>query len=84
MDFITILGLTGGALTTASFLPQVVKTWKTRSAKDVSLGMFLILSLGILIWIAYGFMINSLPVIIANIISFFLTAVIVVLKLSYK
>ncbi|MBI5453712.1 MAG: SemiSWEET transporter [Deltaproteobacteria bacterium] len=84
MDSITILGLVGGTLTTVSFLPQVFKTWKSRSAKDVSLWMFLILSLGIVMWIIYGFLIGSIPVIAANIVSFILVFTILILKIIFR
>lgn len=84
MDSITILGLVGGTLTTVSFLPQVFKTWKSRSAKDVSLWMFLILSLGIVMWIIYGFLIDSIPVIAANIVSFILVFTILILKIIFR
>lgn len=84
MDSITILGLVGGTLTTVSFLPQVFKTWKSRSAKDVSLWMFLILSLGIVMWIIYGFLIGSIPVIAANIVSFVLVFTILILKIIFR
>ncbi|HAG50318.1 MAG: hypothetical protein A2X87_05260 [Deltaproteobacteria bacterium GWC2_42_51] len=84
MDSTTLLGFFGGILTTISFLPQVIKTWKTRSTSDVSLWMFLLLCIGIIIWIIYGFLINSLPVIFANLISFILTSIILVFKIRYK
>lgn len=84
MDSITILGLIGGTFTTASFFPQVMKTWQTRSAKDVSTYMFILLSVGIGFWIAYGLMIGSLPVIIANSISLVLTVAMLGMKLLFK
>lgn len=84
MDSITILGLIGGTFTTASFFPQVVKTWNTRSAKDVSLFMFVLLSVGIGFWIAYGFKIGSIPVIVANCVSLVLTIAMLVMKLLFK
>ena len=84
MDSITLLGLLGGTLTTASFFPQVVKTWKTRSTKDVSLVMFLLLSVGIFIWIVYGIKIGSLPVVVANSISLVFSLIILTLKLINK
>ena len=84
MDSITILGLIGGTFTTASFFPQVLKTWKTRSTKDVSLGMFILLSVGITFWIAYGLKIGSVPVIAANSISLVLTLAMLGMKLLYK
>ena len=84
MDSITILGLIGGTFTTASFFPQVFKTWKTRSTKDVSSGMFVLLSVGITFWIAYGLKIGSVPVIAANSISLVLTLAMLGMKLLYK
>lgn len=84
MDSITLLGLLGGTLTTASFFPQVVKTIKTRSTKDVSLAMFLLLSVGITIWIIYGIKIGSVPVVVANSVSLVFSLVILTLKLVYK
>jgi MtN3 and saliva related transmembrane protein len=83
MDPVTLLGLTAGALTTVSFVPQVIKTWRTRSTRDISTGMFMTFCAGILLWAVYGFYINSLPVIITNIITFFLAFIILVLKLRH-
>ncbi|MBI5587132.1 MAG: SemiSWEET transporter [Deltaproteobacteria bacterium] len=84
MDSTTLLGLVGGTLTTSSFVPQVLKAVKTKSTKDVSLGMFALLSAGIFIWIVYGFMIDSLPVILTNIISFIFSTVILVYKIIHR
>lgn len=84
MDSITLLGLIGGTFTTASFFPQVAKTWKTKSAKDVSTFMFVLLSVGIGFWIAYGFMIGSTPVVVANSVSLVLTFAMLVMKLLFK
>ena len=84
MDSITVLGLIGGTLTTASFFPQVIKTWKTKSTKDVSLIMFVLLSVGITFWIAYGFKIGSVPVIAANCVSLIMTIAMLTMKLTYK
>ncbi len=84
IDPITLLGLVAGTLTTASFIPQVVKTWKSRSAKDISLVMFSTFCIGILIWIIYGFLIRSVPVILTNIITFILAFIILILKIKYK
>lgn len=84
MDSITVLGLIGGTFTTASFFPQVFKTWKTRSTKDVSLIMFVLLSIGITFWIAYGFKIGSIPVIAANCVSLVMTIAMLGMKLVYK
>ncbi len=84
MDYITMTGLLAGFLTTLSFFPQVIKAWKTKSTKDVSMGMFLILFTGMFLWMVYGFMIDSLPVITANAVSLLLALVVIALKIRYK
>lgn len=84
MDSTTLLGLIGGTLTTSSFVPQVLKAVRTKSTKDVSTGMFALLSAGILIWIVYGIRINSLPVILTNAISFVFSVVILVYKAVHR
>ena len=83
-DLVTIIGLAAGALTTVAYLPQVVKTWKTRSAGDLSLGMFGILFAGIFLWLVYGIMIGSLPVIIANGATLILSGLVLFLALRYR
>lgn len=84
MDFHTIIGLTAGFCTTIAFLPQAVKTWKTKSAKDISLGMYSVFCTGILLWLAYGIMINDIPIILTNIVSMILASSILYFKLSFK
>lgn len=84
MHFADFLGLTAGALTTAAFVPQVTKTWRSRSTKDISLGMYAIFSLGVLLWLVYGIYIHSLPIVVANTITLALAAAIVVFKLRFK
>lgn len=84
MDPVTILGLTAGGLTTASFLPQVVKTWKTKSAEDISSGMFLMFSTGVLLWLIYGFATAATPIIVANAVTLVLAVSILVLKFRYS
>ena len=84
MSYITIFGLTAAALSTISFFPQLLKTCKTKSAKDISLGMFSIFCAGVLLWLVYGILINDLPVIIANIFTFVQAFIILILKLKYK
>jgi MtN3 and saliva related transmembrane protein len=60
------VGLAAGALTTVAFLPQVIRIFKTRTAKDISLSMYLIFCTGVCLWLAYGFLINSWAILIAN------------------
>ena len=84
MNLIQVLGLVAGSLTTAAFFPQVLKTWKTRSAKDLSLGMFSFFCVGVALWVVYGFMVNDVPVIAANLITLLLAATLLFFKLTFK
>lgn len=84
MQAVDLLGLVAGVFTTTAFFPQVVKTWRSKSAGDISLGMFSIFSAGLLLWLAYGVVIGSVPVIVSNAITFVLAATILVFKLRYK
>jgi MtN3 and saliva related transmembrane protein len=84
MNTIQLLGLVAGSFTTAAFVPQVVKTWKSRSAKDLSLGMFLIFCLGVVLWLVYGFLIMDVPVILANVVTLMLASFLLFLKLRWK
>ena len=78
------LGALAGTLTTAAFVPQVLKTWKSRSAEDVSLAMFLIFSVGVLLWLVYGMLIGATPIIVANSVTLVLSLAILVMKMRYK
>jgi MtN3 and saliva related transmembrane protein len=83
MDWTTLLGFMAGVLTTISFWPQLWKTWKTKSAGDVSLGMLLTFSVGVLLWLLYGVLLGAWPIIVTNLITVLLTMTILVLKLRY-
>jgi MtN3 and saliva related transmembrane protein len=83
MDTITIIGLVAGALTTIAFVPQLTKTWKSKSAEDISLGMFLMFCSGVLLWLVYGILIDAVPVILANTVTLILSGAILILKLKY-
>ena len=84
MNFIQILGLTAGSFTTIAFLPQVIKTWKSGSAKDLSLGMFSFFCLGVLLWLIYGIMVSDIPVIAANLVTLVLASILLYFKLRFK
>jgi MtN3 and saliva related transmembrane protein len=84
MEFMTLIGLAAGFCTTAAFLPQVIKTWKSKSAKDLSLGMYSIFCTGVLLWLIYGIMISDLPIILANAITLILAVSILFFKLTFK
>jgi len=66
-----VIGILAGALSCTTFLPQVIKTWKSKSTKDVSLTMFLIASAGTSLWLLYGILIHSISIIGTNIIVLF-------------
>ncbi len=78
-----IIGYAAAVLTTLSFVPQVLKTWKTRSTGDISLLMFIAFCVGVFLWLVYGILLNSLPIIFANAVAFILGAVILVLKIKH-
>ncbi len=84
MELHTIIGLAAGFCTTIALLPQALKTWKTKSAKDLSLGMYSLFCTGIILWLTYGLMINDLPIILTNIVSICLAFSILYFKLSFK
>lgn len=79
-----ILGYTACAVTSLTFLPQVVKTWKEKSAKNVSLMMFLIAFVNEVMWIAYGVLRNDMVIIVTNVIMIIMCSVMISLKLKYK
>ena len=80
----TVLGLVAGALTTLSFLPQLIKAWKSRSTHDISIGMFSMLAVGVLLWLIYGLVTADIPVTTANAITLVFVALILALKLRYR
>lgn len=84
MNSIQILGLVAGCFTTIAFLPQVIKTWKTRSAKDLSLGMFSFFCFGVILWLVYGIMVQDIPVIAANFVTLMLASTLLFFKLKFK
>ena len=83
MNWVEIIGALAGTLTTIAFIPQVIKTWRSRSAGDISLFMFLLFSTGVALWLVYGIAIGSVPVIVANAITLMLALSILVLKIRF-
>lgn len=69
-----LIGLAAAALTTFSFVPQVVKIWRTRRAEDISLPAFSMMSTGVFLWFVYGLILRDLPLILANAITFALAS----------
>jgi MtN3 and saliva related transmembrane protein len=83
MDFVEILGLTAGLLTSISSFPQLIKIIKEKKAEDVSKLMFWVLVAGVGLWIVYGFMKNDLPIIITNIVSLVINFIVLILRYKY-
>jgi MtN3 and saliva related transmembrane protein len=83
LDLMTVLGLIAAACTTFSFLPQVIQAWRTRSTKDISLGMFTVMTIGVALWVIYGVARMDLPLIAANVVTFGFAATILYLKLRH-
>ncbi|TCP23976.1 MtN3 and saliva related transmembrane protein [Tenacibaculum skagerrakense] len=84
MEFQEVLGYLAAFLTTASFLPQVYKSWKTKSTEGLSLTMYTVFFLGIVCWLIYGIFLNSLPIILANTITGVSAFSLILMKLKYK
>ncbi|QLG87319.1 SemiSWEET transporter [Chitinibacter bivalviorum] len=80
---IEILGLLAGTLTTISFAPQVWQVWKSKSAKDISLGMYSLFVLGVAMWLGYGLLVGSAPVYLANTITLILAGAVLVMKVIF-
>jgi MtN3 and saliva related transmembrane protein len=76
-------GLAAATCTTLAYVPQVLKAWRTRSTKDVSLVMFLLMVIGMTCWLIYGLMLGDPPLILANAVTLALASVVLVLKLRH-
>jgi MtN3 and saliva related transmembrane protein len=83
MDLIKLTGTLAAICTTAAYLPQAWRAWRTRSTHDVSLKMYLIMVVGTALWLAYGLALGDWPLIGANSICLLLTGFILVLKLRH-
>lgn len=81
---VTGIGLAAAALTTLSFLPQVLKVWRSRRADDLSLATFGMFCAGVVLWLAYGVLIGDLPLIVSNAVTLTLAGSVLVLALRYR
>ncbi|GMU87659.1 MAG: hypothetical protein AMXMBFR48_29000 [Ignavibacteriales bacterium] len=77
-----LIGYAAAFCTTVAFLPQAVKVYKTRQTKDISLGMFLLLTAGVVLWLIYGIVINSYPIIAANTVTLLFDIYILYMKIT--
>lgn len=79
-----LIGYLAATLTTVSFVPQALHSFKTKDVSGISLGMYSIFTLGIALWLAYGVLISAWPIVIANVITLALASLILALKLRYR
>jgi len=84
MNYIDLIGYLGSFLSCITFIPQVYKTWQTKSAGDLSLTMLFIVLSSTVVWLIYAFALMLWPVIICNGIMFFLVALLIYFKATYK
>lgn len=84
MNYFEIIGFLAAILTTVAFFPQVVKVYKTKETKSISLSMYIVFTLGILLWLIYGVYLYSLPMIFANAITLFSSIYILFMKIKHK
>jgi MtN3 and saliva related transmembrane protein len=84
MNPIDPIGYLAATLTTIAFIPQVLHTWRLRSASGISLGMYVIFTIGIALWLLYGVLLGAWPIIIANAVTLALTTFVLVLAIRYR
>ena len=83
VHMLTGLGLIAGVCTTCSFLPQVIKAMRTKQTRDISIGMYSTLSMGLFLWLMYGLLLGDIPLILTNSISLTLSLLVLALKLRH-
>ena len=77
------IGSAAATLTTTSFIPQAWKVWRTRHTADISLGMYTLFTLGVALWLIYGILLESWPIVIANCITLLLAGAVLAMKLKF-
>jgi len=82
--FIEFIGIIAAILTTSAFLPQAIKAIKTKNTKDLSLSMYTMMVIGVFLWLVYGIMIQSFPIIMANFVTLILAVIILYMKVRFK
>jgi MtN3 and saliva related transmembrane protein len=78
-----LIGYGAAILTTAAFVPQALKSWSSRDFSGVSLSMYSLFTLGVALWLLYGILLKSWPIILANLITLILASVVLLLKISH-
>jgi MtN3 and saliva related transmembrane protein len=77
------IGSTAATLTTTAFIPQAWKVWRTNHTADISLGMYILFTIGVALWLAYGILLESWPIIIANSVTLLLAGAVLVMKIKF-
>jgi MtN3 and saliva related transmembrane protein len=78
---VSAIGIVAAFFTTIAQLPQVIKVLKTRQARDISLWMYIIINVGVVLWLIYGLFIMDIPLIVANAFTFVLTMIVLIMKI---
>jgi MtN3 and saliva related transmembrane protein len=84
MDYITLIGIIAATCTSSTFLPQVIKSYRSKSTKELSLGMMLLMLFGVSLWVIYGVIKKDVAILYAQTVAFFFTSLLLVLKIKYK
>jgi MtN3 and saliva related transmembrane protein len=84
MQLSEIIGYGAAILTTSSFVPQAVHTFKTKDVRGISLTMYSIFVVGITLWLVYGLLLDAWPIVIANTVTLTLALAILTMKLKYR
>ena len=80
---IDLIGMIAGTLSTFAFVPQVWRIWRTRSARDLSLPMYLIFAAGVALWFVYGLLLGAMPIIVCNGLTLLLAGTVLAMKLKF-
>lgn len=83
MQIVDIIGSIAAFLTTASFVPQALHTFRTKDVRGISLGMYSVFTVGVALWLVYGWMLGEIPIVVANAITLSLALAILIMKLRY-
>jgi len=81
--FINVIGMVAACCTTFALVPQLIRVWRLKSAREISLNMFIVFSFGVALWLFYGIEVDSLPVILANAVTLVFSLAMLVLKLRF-
>lgn len=84
MTLTDLIGSLAAILTTISFLPQALHTFRTKDVRGISLGMYSVFTLGVAMWLVYGLLLQAWPIVIANVVTLALAGTILIMKLRYK